>query len=400
MMVNTPKPRDRTTSKKEGPLFIADFDQLQTQLKLVTKRRLIVGGQLMMASLEPLRAQAGYLIQAPRATKGGFMPSAKGEKTLNLLLAKDALDLLVQGKQKPIFAVDSLLKYGFRLKGIDEHCVIGALEGTANTPVLVLTFKKQKLVAYSEFQLAHVSQNTYEADLHLLLNRLAQDYSGATFHWCGPVAKPKLHRFVEPDVSLWAAGAPQTLTVSGQPSVLRKHGLAVAILGLTAVGYAGALYEPYQKYAKAKQELLMESQALKGDQTFNAERLGVLRSRQAIFENQKRSEARLSKFLDVIAAFAQEPNLVVKSATLLSGKPPAPGARPGKRSEFEITVEIPAPNLEMPVLDQGSRLLVSLAARTGSDLRLATGTDSYRESGSKDAAFRTYKIQGDFKNGN
>jgi hypothetical protein len=388
-------------SKKDGPIFIADIPQLEQQLKTTSKRKLILGGQLLMVSLEALRVQQGFVSQPPRAIKRGLLSTSGDSKKLQLLLDKDALDRLGPSKRKPAFAIDALLKYGLKLKGSEEHCIIGALEASTSTQMVVLTFKKHELVSYNEYQLAHPSQNTYEADMHSWLEQRIQSNPAAIIHWCGPLNPPKLHNVKTPDSSLWNFAAVQTLTISGKPSALRQHGLAAMLVMAGVLGYFAAVYPAYLAYEASKKELLEESASLKGETSFNSERLSVLRSRQAFFEKQKRTEQRFDKFVDILAAFAQQPRLSVRKATLFSSKDDTGAARGGKPTEFEITVETPVLPGELTTLDQGKILLQSLSVKTGGNLRLATGGDSYSEvKNAKSGDYRTYRIQGDFKNAN
>ena len=59
------------------------------------------------------------------------------------------------------------------------------------------------------------------------------------------------------------------------------------------------------------------------------------------------------------------------------------GAVAGRRSDFEVTVEVPKNAGLDSVLDQGLALLQSMASKTGVELHLTTSNTSYREGGQR-----------------
>lgn len=387
--------------KKDGPVFVADLAQLQSQLEKASRRKLVLGGQLMMVSLEPLKAHPDFVAQPARKITGSVVPPSKSTRKLNIMLDKAGLELLVKSRQKPVFAIDALLRYGLKQKGNTEQYVLGAMSASGGTQVLILVFKKQELIGYSEYQLAAANSNTYEADLQLLLERLRREAPLAAFHWCGPLAQPRLQQFKVPDDTFWATANTQSLSITGKPGFLRKHGIAMALVALSAVGYVSAIYLPFREYQYAQKDLVQESQSLKGETTFSAERLTVLRSRQAVFQKHLATERRFNQFMDVLAAFAQEPGIYVKSAQLLSNTPDAATQKVGKPADFEISIETSKVSGGVSVLDQGKPILISLSARTGGNLRLALGSEGFKEStGENGGNVRVYKIQGEFKNDN
>jgi hypothetical protein len=383
--------------KKDGPVFVTDATQLERYLLTPEPRRsLMLGGQLLISSLEPIVAQPGFVAQQPRSAVGGGLTRRKGAGKLQLFLDKQTLEHLVRLRQRPRFAIDALVRYGLKLKGNTDHCVIGAFDGTYSRQVLVLTFKKQELTGYTEYQLA--SPHTYNADLQLLMGRLVQANASATFHWCGPVAAPASLDLAQPSSAIWSLAPAQPLTLTGKPSLLKQHGPAFGLVVMACAAYVGAMYGPYQEYQSARADLAQESAALKGETAFDVNRLSLLRTRQAFFETQKGTDQRFAKFIDVLAAFAQEPDVTVTDAILYSAQDPSRAARPGQSAAYEVVVEVPRIK-GLSVLDQGKPLLQSLSTRTGGSLRLATGGGGYRESETTSGQpMRQYRIQGDLKN--
>ena len=383
--------------KREAHVYVNDTFQLDKALLVGTKQKIVVGGHLVICSLEPLKNVTGFASQAPRAAKGGISLDAKRRKYLNVVIDKEALEKLSKSSRKVTFAIDALLKYGLRIKGKDEHCLISAQEAKDSTQITVLFFKRQELLRYNEYLLSHTSQSTYEADLHKLIERLNQEAPQCTFHWCGPVTKPRAYTFKSPEYDIWAAATSHSLNSTGKPPFLSRHGLAGGLVALSLIGYCVSVYLPYSQYQQARTELHAESAGLEGETAFSAERLGILRARQGLFEKQIAKTKRFEKFVDLLATFAQEPNIVVRSATLLNDDSKVGATRPGRPTEYDITIEVPSRGESVPVLDQGKALLTSLSARTGANLRLATGVDSYQSEGGKGAGKRIYKVQGDFK---
>lgn len=386
--------------KREGPLFACDVEQLAKGLKQVGKDRLILAGQLILCSLDPLKGNAGYIAQAPRSTARKLSLGKGASKPVQLSIDKDALATVVKARHKPVFAIDALLRYGQRLKGSEEFVVLGAFEGIEASQVLMLQFRKGELVALNEYTLCASTAHTFEQDLHVLLERLRMANIQAAFHWCGPMALPSSQSFTLAPASLWQNAPVQNLTLSGKPSLVRRHGMALLVLLASAACYGAALYLPYTKYVKAWEELSKESKALQGQYSFASERLALLRARQAFFELQKTGDHRLDQFKTVLAAMAVEPDLRVRDARLNS--PLAMTKRPGqpdkKAADFEILVEVPRAEGQT-ALAQSQPLLQSLSASMGMTLRLST-SEAYKdlEKGATPDAKprRQYKIEGDF----
>lgn len=401
------KPKTSFQKKKEGPLYAADLQQLVKGLAdLGKKDRVIIGGQLLLCSLEPLRANSGFIAQPPRATKASLLSQRSGARTVQLQLDKEALALVVKARQKPVFAIDALLRYGQRLRGSDEHVLLSVFTGEEASVVNALHFKKGELSALAEFTLGAESDGSFDTDLHVLLERLRMTYAQATFHWCGPLAMPRSQAFTQAPASLWTSAPGQTLTASGKPSFMRLHGPALGIVALTLTGSVAGVYLPYSKYLQARNELSSESSQLQGEFAFATERLSTLRSRQAFFETQSRNDRRLVQFQGVLAALAEEPDLRVKDArvfSLAAARPQGPaGATAVRAADFEVVVEVLRED-DKTALAQSQPLLQKFSSRLGMNLRLATG-DPYRDiekNASTDGKTRRmYRIQGDLPNVN
>lgn len=388
-----------SVKKKEGPLFVADLEQLKSVTLSKPKDRIVLGGQLLACSLQPIQALDGLVPQPPRkATKAALAQRGKG-KVLNLALEREALALVVRAKVRPVFATDALLKYGLKLKG-DEFVVLCAAQASRDTIVTALYFKKGELTGLDEFVLSHPTSHTYEADIHVLLERLRLAHLAAEFHWCGPLAMPRTQTFVQAPVSLWAYALPQALTMSGRSSVLRQHGIAALITILAAVGYGGALWVPYTNYQKAALELSSENSRLQGEYAFASERLNMLRALQAFTHKAEDNVEPLKRFSSVIKVVGEMPGTRVKEARLIwprAREDEAPTHGKDKDPfDFELLLELEKAE-ETTALEQSAPLLTRLSDQLGMNLRLSK-TDGMRElpaaTGKK--TLRQYRIQGDF----
>ncbi len=386
--------------KREGPVFACDTEQLAKGLKQVGKDRLILAGQLLLCSLEPLKGNAGYVAQPPRSSARKLSLGKNSSKPVQVSIDKEALTTVVRARHKPVFAIDGLLRYGQRLKGGEEFIVLGAFEGLTATQVLTLHFRKGELVELNEYTLCASTSHTFESDLHVLLERLRLANLQAAIHWCGPLTMPSSQSFTVAPASLWAHAPVQNMTLSGKPSFVRRHGAALLVLLASAACYAAALYLPYTKYVRAWDELSKESKTLQGQYSFASERLALLRARQAFFETQKTGDRRLDQFKTVLAALASEPDLRVQYAKLNS--PLAMAKRPGqadkKAADFEMLIEVPRSE-GLTALAQSQPLLQSLSGAMGMTLRLSTA-EAYKDVEKAATADgkprRQYKIEGDF----
>ena len=388
--------------KREGPFFAADALQLQRALESAGKERIILAGQLILGSFESLKLNSGYVAQPARPASRGQLFKKGAARLLNVSIDKDALALVVRARQKPIFALDALLRYGQKLIGSDEFAVLGAFAASASTQVVMLHLRKGELTALTEYSLSATSSHTFEQDLHVLLERLKTEYSAASFHWCGPLSLPDSQSMTRPGQPLWTAVPAQSLTLSGKPGLVRQHGLAAAIVLLSLAGYAGALYVPYTRYVKAWDALSSESKTLQGQYTFATERLALLQARQSFFQSRKDGSQRLTRFKEVLRALADQPDLQVDNARLnLAPDPshPVPAAASGNVADFEVLVEVPRA-ADITALAQSKPLLQNLSSQLGMNLRLST-SDGYRDSdvhasAGKSRPMRQYRIQGDF----
>lgn len=385
--------------RKEGPHFAADVEQLKRLLAKSPTERVVLGGQLFMCSLDTLQALDGFLEQPARATSRAAVFSRTKSAKLRVAIDKEALAMVARARVRPVFAVDALLRYGLRLKG-EEVLLLSAIEATYSTLLTAMHLRKGELVSFEEFVLAAPTSHTYEADVHVLLERLRMQHTGAVFHWCGPLNAPRSQACITAPAALWAAAPPQALTVSGKPGWWRRYGLSVALSVAAGVGYAGALWVPYTDYAAAAEELAAESARLQGDFSFASERLALLQARQTFLNSTQSNPKPLSGMEAAVLAISAFPDVRIKEAQLYwpRGKTATSSGATREAYDFEFLLEVPAvPGTT--ALDQSVPLVRGLSQRMGTSLRLST-IDGMREVNSPQGkgALRHYRIQGDFSN--
>jgi hypothetical protein len=388
-------------NKVEGPAFVTDKEQLDQYLAAKSRDKLVLAGQLLMCSLEPLSGVPDFVSRQPRAVAKPrpWVRKTGPARALSVLLDKQALSSLARVRAKPVFAVDALLKYGLKLKGADEYMVLAAFEGVQSAQLLALAFRKGELASYDEFNLPNPNAHSYSGDLHVLLDRLRTAHPNAVTHWCGPLAMPAAQTFVVAPKTFWQPAPVVLLSVNLNRGVVSLQVCGLVLVAITAAGSAGAVYMPYLAYQEARAALAHESRELKGQLTFDSDRLALLRARSAFFESTKDGDAKLVALENVLTGLQLEKGLVLKEARLSSAMEGSKTGQPrgGKPADFEVEVLVPR-TAGVSALDQAKPLLESLSARTGANMRLAVGMDAYadQKAAGKGDDLRRYKIQGDF----
>jgi hypothetical protein len=388
-----------TIQKKDGPLFVADIAQLNRALEKRPKQKIILAGQLLICSLEEIRARDGMVIVPSRKVTNKFFAKKDEMTKLNLAVDKEAAIALNKARVRPTYAIDALLRYGQKMTKIDDVFVVSAVESSTSTMVSVLRFKKSVLTEYSENILSSPAAHTYEADLHVLLDRLRANSPSAILHWCSPLAQPRTHTFINGGSSIWGLASSQSLSISGVPSLAAQFGVPAFIAIGAALAYGGVLYPPYQNYLAAAKALEVENAAL-GEYTFASDRLKTLEARKQFFSHPMINRDKFAQFEEVLVACAQQEGLTVLSSRLVV----SPGKdanideandRTGYHPEFEVTVTVPKKE-SLLILEQSEPLLRALSVRLGVSLRLAV-TGGFSESPSRGVnspILRTYRIQG------
>lgn len=401
-----------TIQKKDGPIFVADSEQLGKALDKKTKHKLILAGQLIFCSMEDIRAKSSQVTLPSRRISKSLIPKKSENSKLFLAIEKETAAALNKASVRPCYAVDALLHYGQKLSKTEDAFVISAIESSSATLLSILHFKKGILTDYSENILTTPMAHTFEADLHVLLESLRSRSPAAVLHWCSPLVAPRTLPITTAPSSMWNYAPPQSIAISGKPNVLARYGIPVLIVGGAIAGGGGAVYLPYLDYQNAAKELAKgvevlnaknkESKSPLGEYQFASDRLKTLEARQSFFKKVGDSDKQLEQLEIILAACAkQEGLIVVNSRVILTADKAnsllASNAAPGFSPDFEIVIEIPKKD-ELLILEQSEPILRALSLELGLSLRLAV-TDGFKEkpgATAKDPLIRTYRIQGAF----
>lgn len=387
-----------TPLKKEPLLFIGDKGQATARASDKGKFKVILTTPALLCADEPLKPLAGFQPQAPRQTTHRLPWDKSSEKLLHVSLDREVLAVLAKVRQKVVFALDVMLKYGQKQKG-EEVVLLGVFESSGGVSAQRMLFKKGKFQDMEEFSLPSTEDADFEADLHILCERMSSKHPQADFHWISPLPAPEVLKFVEPGSGIWSLVPAQSLDLSGKPSLINRFGLAAFITGATTAAAVAGTYLPYQKYMAAQSALASESANLQGQFTFASDKLSLLRTRQAFFEEANRSASRLVNFNAVLAVLAEEPDLMLQESKLYAPLDPSVAGLPEGtlRPDFELMVRVEK-NENSTALAQSSALLENLSRKMGLGLRLST-VAPYKdvEAGdSKKTILREYRIQGNF----
>ena len=392
------KKQIKVKKRDNGPRFVADSESLARVLTSGGRsQRVVLGGPLVLGAIGPLPVPDGYTGQEPRPAARSWPwsrpPSA--EARVSVALEREAVDLLMRGRAKASLVVDVLLKVGQRIRA-ENSFVVAAVEGSMQSAVTVMRFRKAVAVEIKDYLLPHPSTAAYEADQHMLLEKLRLQIPGAPIHWCGPLAAPRSQKVETHPASVWNTAPVLVLTRSGRPGLFRRHGIAMAIVALSVAGAGATLWEPYQQYQQAAQQLARENAQLKGEYRFASERLQLLRARESFYGTFEGNAAVVRSFESVLNTFAAHPDVRIVEASVLwpRGKTLRASRFP---HDFEIVIEV-ARNPESTALAQSVPLMHALSAQLGTGLRLSANDGMRDEPGaasSDSPGYRYYRIQGD-----
>lgn len=372
--------------------FAADFDQLESLLVSHPRDLLVLCGQLSLASLEPRAGLEDYIAEEPRTLERTLPWGGKPARQMHVWTHKDAMSRLSQAHARVAYAVDGLLRYAQRLRRSDDVLIVAAFSATFSSMVTAVRVRKGRIESLGDYMLGASQTHTYEADLHMLLERLQLEHPGTAIHWAGPQAAPRNLNCIAAPATLWQA-AP-TLRLGGSPvqRALKRHGIAALLAAGALAGYAGSLWLPYQRYAEAAQAIVQEGVDGQHASGFATERLQLLEARRAYLESAGRNSERLHRFESVLSAISQQPETRLLEARLLWTPEQDLTQRP---FDFELKLEVPA-LANTTALEQSRPLLRELSTKLGMTLRLAPGEGLRPASGQGRNAQRVYRVLGEF----
>lgn len=370
--------------------FAADTDQLEVLLATHPRDLLVLCGQLSLASLEPRTGLEDYIAEEPRALERTLPWKGKPSRQLHVWTHKDSAARMHLANARVVYAADALLRYAQRLKRNDDVLVVAAFSATFSSVVTAMRVRKGRIESINDYMLGSSHSHTYEADLHVLMERLQLEQPSAVIHWAGPQPHPHSLSCVAAPAALWQAAPATRLGTSPVQKALKRHGLSALLVAGALAGYAGSLWLPYQRYEAAAQSIAREGAGVQHASGFATERLRLLEARKAYLEAARRNTERLHRFESVLSAIAQQPEAKLLEARLLW----APEQDITQRAyDFELKLEVPA-RAETTALEQSLPLLRELSTKLGMSLRLAPG--EAMRAGSGENAKRVYKVFGEF----
>jgi hypothetical protein len=358
----------KSTPSLDTVAFAADTAQLDELLRAAPRGTLVLCGEASLASLQPRQDLEGYSALPPRPLARVLPWRAQPAQQLYIWVQRESLDKLSRSGVRVAHAADALALYARSLKRSEEALVVAAFAATGSSVVTVMHVRKGLPQSLADYALGACDAHTWEADLHLLAERLQSEHPQAILHWAGPLPRPKALRAVDAGASLWAGAPAARLGLSSAQLVLRRHGLSAALVVLTLGLSAGALYLPYQRYEQARQSLEREMAGTGTGAEFATDRLRLLEARRT-FLQQTAGTQRLQSFEQVLLAAGAQPDVRVLRARLLwSSEQDASG----RSFDFELELQVPAME-GTTALEQALPLLRALSAELGMTLRLAPG---------------------------
>ena len=380
-------------AKGHNRKIIATLAQLATEIQNKTLRNgFVIAGELVAESPVAKEIADPYLVIAKRsAGKANYLGPSK-QSLLHIGLHREALSLISAHKLKPILLSDAIIKKGTH--GKDDNAIYVSMVNTDECVYLsVYHFKRQSLAYQDEYRLPPTTSNTYEADIHHILEGLRMRNNDAIFYWYGTARIPRSQNMKELDESILARVSPVTaITASGDIRKIDKFAiptlLLVGMLGYTAY----SVYTPYAAYQAATQELQNQVAKFPQEVVFSKTQLLVLDAKKEIMTEGEDNKASLVKVRNLMEVFARTPHVKIKSFTYLHDVSNASvSSQSGTPYNFEVVLTVPKEPVSM--LEQSLPLLRTLSEQTGVSLRLAT-SNGFKEETVKSESKRIYRIQG------
>ena len=380
----------KTTAEKKY-FFAGSIAQLKTFAESKKSRKVILGGELVLASVDSISVPSDYMSLPPRRAELGFKFLSKNKRNVQVWIAGEAFRILEKNRQlKPVLALDHYLAHLAKRKE-PEIVLIGGHAIADKTVVTALIAKKGEIVSVREKTLYEADSSRYATEALTLVEKLRTEFSNATLVWASPLPAPDGLDAEAVDDAVFDLKTTVRLEITGRVGMVARHG-APLLLALTAAGgYVMALAYPYQQYQEAFAQFNQESGAFQGDFKYAADILKQMNDRKTFLDENTRQEGRLEQF-EALIAFLGAEGVTVRDAQVRFTKA---DPRPNERSlaDFDITVEVK--KTDEPAIEQSKPLLTKLSQKTGFSLRLGQTNDG--DSGSK-GTIRQLHIEGNFPN--
>jgi hypothetical protein len=368
---------------------LGDFERHLQQKTL--KAGFLLAGELVAEAQSATDIETPYLLFAKRMAGKANLMGATKSSVLCVGIHSKVLQSISSKKLRPVLLCDAIIKKGTHCKE-DNAIYITMVSGGDFSHIMVYHFKKQTLVSQDEYRLPPVSSNTYEADIHHILETLRIRNSDAEFYWYGTSRVPRSQQMIELDDAIFSRVSPITaITSTGQTRAIDKYALPVGLV-IAMAAYTGiSIYTPYKAYTEATQALHTQVAQFPQEVVFSKSQLAILDAKKQLMSEGEGNKEVLLKFKALMEAFAQEPDVKIKTFTYIHEQPKVQTPSSGSPYDFEVVLSVP--KKEVSMIEQSMPLLRSLSERTGTSLRLAT-SGGFKEEVAKGGSRRVYRIQG------
>jgi hypothetical protein len=383
-----------SSAKKEGPRLVSTLAELSELVEARTRAKVVLGGELVLASLTGHVAGVDYIKQPARsATRGGLFFQQEKSK-LQVWLSKETVALMAKAGSRiqASLSIDHYLRWGLKQKE-PEFILFGGDANPDKSILLVMHFKKGSLIKLGEKSLPGRNNPRFFSEVYPLIEHAHNEVPGAQLYWAAPlpeVRTPFITRISE-EVMMGRTGF--VVSGSGKASLLAQHGFGASLVALGLAGYLAAAGYPYLKYQRAAAQFEQESAQLKGDFQFAADRLKLLQERKAFLGVAEQNASKMAELEELLLA-AAENQYPIQEAILNLKKDTKPGAR--KMYDFEVALEQPK-DPSLTAIEQAAPIISTLSARMHTPLHLSP-TMSHQETETQRGQFkRVYRIEGDLR---
>lgn len=383
-----------TNTKKEGPRLIATLEELALLVESKERVKVVLGGELVLASLTRHVTGTDYAKQPARsATRTGLFN--RGTRTpLHVWLAKDAVALMAKAGSRiqASLAIDHYLRWGLKQKE-QEFLLFGGDAGQDKSILLVMHFKKGVLVKLGEKNLPGVASARFLSEVYPLLEHAHNEVPGVQVYWAAPLPEVRMPFVTRISEEFLTGRTGFVVSGSSKASFLTQHGTGMGLIALGIIGYALSAGVPYLQYKRAAETFDAESTQLKGEFQFAADRLKLLQERQLYLRTAAQNAAKMGEF-EVLLSVAAEQKYPLQDATLRLKKT----AKPGDRPIFDVELNLEQPKVEnMTAIEQASPVISMLSSKMQTPLHLAPAQGYTEVEFQKGKFKRVYKIEGDLR---
>jgi hypothetical protein len=384
----------KSTARKDGPQLVTTIGELRDLVESKKRYKVVLGGELVLASLTNHVPGIEYVKQPPRNTsRSGLMPRPV-KNPVHVWLAKEAVALMSKAgaRIQASLTIDHYLRWGLKQKH-SEFLLVGGDSGDDKSILLVLHFKKGVLVKLGEKCLPGKASPRFMSEVFPLLEQAHNELPGAPMYWAAPLPEIRVPFVTRVDDELLHGKTGFVVSGSTKASFFARHGAGLALAAFGIAAYVCAAGIPYLQYRSASNQFDEESAQMKGDFQFAADRLKLLQSQAKFLRSAHATEVKVAELEGVLSG-AAENKYPVQSATLRLNKETRPGER--KLFDLEIVLEQPKDG-KLSAIEQASPVISALSDKLHTSLHLSPAQGYSEVVSDRGQATRVYRIEGDLR---